>query len=101
MFDGSSGGLDPKCGKYIATTMDTLGRLHRLPLQFTKRESPDLDAYDDNEIETVPLSDVSHLPLFCTQCPIDTVSGDSVGWAERQGVRLVVGMTLLVVALDF
>jgi surface protein len=69
MFVGSPGGLDPKCGKYIATTVDTLGRLHRLPLQFIKRESPDPDAYDDNEIETVPLSDVSHLPPFLHAMP--------------------------------
>jgi surface protein len=101
MFNGSSGGLDPKCGKYIATTGNIWGRLHRLPLQFTKRESPDLDAYDDNEIETIPLIIGPHMPPFCTQCPIDTTSGVSVGWAERQGVRLVMGMTLLVVALAY
>jgi surface protein len=69
MFDGSSGGLDPKCGKYIATTVDTLGRLHRLPLHFPKRESPHLDAYDENEIETVPLI-VPHIkPPFLHAMP--------------------------------
>jgi surface protein len=44
MFDGSGGSLGDinhlKCGKYIATTGDILGRLHRLLLQCTKKEKP-------------------------------------------------------------
>jgi hypothetical protein len=38
MFDGSSGGLDPKCGKCIAATVYILGRLHRLLLQCTNAD---------------------------------------------------------------
>jgi surface protein len=82
MFDGSSGGLgdinDPNCGK---NTKDN----------------------DESSKPTLsPTNAPSNAPI--DNAPIDTTSGESVGWAKRQGVRLVVGMVegmTLLVALAY
>jgi surface protein len=63
MFDGSSGGLDPKCSKCIATMWMYWG----VSIDCRYREpDPDPDVYDDSDIVTIPFV-VPHTHPFCTQ----------------------------------
>jgi surface protein len=114
MFDGSSGGLgninDPKCGKCVATTVDIMGRLHRLPLQCTKKRALSMMRMTTMTSKLFLLLLCLTYSLFCTQVkdddessqttitdsPTNAPSSAPVGWTNRRGVRLVVGLTLLV-----
>jgi hypothetical protein len=65
----------------------------RLPLQCTKKKSPDPNAYDEWDRNCSSYC-ASPVHPFCTQCPY-RYGSESGGWAERQGVGLVMGTTHL------
>jgi hypothetical protein len=73
-----SGGLDPKCSKRCRIYWGVF-----TTAAYCAQKKALIPCLCNEILRLI----VPHLHPFCTQCPIDT-SGESVGWAERQGVRL-------------